>query len=77
MTNSTQHQSTQPSFLPNLLVRHRHVQTVLLTLHRAKPTNVQEAAQEMILETTEGVQLQGYYSPQPEQSKGIVLLLHG
>ena len=36
------------------------------------------ASSEMILESSEGVKLLGYYAPQPEgRAKGTVLLLHG
>ncbi|MCB9098047.1 MAG: alpha/beta fold hydrolase [Anaerolineales bacterium] len=65
------------NFLPHILVRHRHLQTVLLTLHRPGQTNLRRVQQEMILETAQGVRLQGFFSPQPDQTKGIVLLLHG
>lgn len=66
------------SFRPHPLVRHRHVQTVLLALHRPGLMSIQQVAQEMILETDEGVRLQGFFSPQPsDDARGLVLLLHG
>ncbi len=37
-----------------------------------------KSAREKILETGQGVRLQGFYSPQPQkEKKGLVLLLHG
>lgn len=65
------------NFKPHPLIRHRHLQTVLLTLHQPNPTRLEGAAQEMILETADGVQLQGFFSPQPTQAKGLILMLHG
>ena len=77
MTNPIAKHAQTVNFLPHILVRHRHIQTVLLTLHRPGQTALRQVEQEVILETAEGVRLQGFFSPQPGQAKGIVLLLHG
>ena len=77
MTNPIAKHAQTVNFLPHILVRHRHLQTVLLTLHRPGQTALRQVEQEVILETAEGVRLQGFFSPQPGQAKGIVLLLHG
>jgi predicted alpha/beta-fold hydrolase len=66
------------TFHPHPLIRNRHLQTIISSAHRSKGTALHQAAREMILDAGEGVRLQGYYSPQPEnRSKGVVLLLHG
>jgi predicted alpha/beta-fold hydrolase len=68
------------SFVPPLLLRPAHIQTFLASCTiRAWGNNaMSEAAQEMILETADGVRLLGFYSAQTQRpAKGLVILLHG
>jgi uncharacterized protein len=76
--------SNQPSnhlnltFQPHPLARSPHFQTIISSAYRNKGAIMCQVAREMILEVSDGVQLQGFYSPQPgTSSKGLVLLLHG
>ena len=71
---------TQDAFRPAPYLRNGNVQTILASgPFRAwgkKP--MCDVAQEVILETGEGVRLLGYYSRrQSNQTKGVVILLHG
>jgi len=68
------------NFNPPFYLRSTVVQTMLassgIRKWGANPTV--EAAREVILDTVDGVKLQGFYSPQTnEQVKGVVMLLHG
>ncbi len=70
--------NTKLTFKPHLLARNRHFQTIYSSLSKAKNVNLLTLSREMILETSEGVRLQGFYAPQPAgQSRGLLLLLHG
>lgn len=72
---------TNPSdFMPPIGLRGPFVQSVLASSKiRARGKNSMAAAQrEVVVETSEGVRLQGFYSPHPENvSRGLLLLLHG
>lgn len=73
-------QSVKPSlatFSPFLLIRNQHLQTIVPSLYRRDGTQLLAASQPVILTTSDGVRLQGFYTPQPGSSKGLVLLLHG
>ena len=68
------------SFRPTPYLRNGHLQTILASSSiRAwgkKP--LCDAARKMIITTTGGVRLLGYYSPQKSNNnKGLVILLHG
>jgi hypothetical protein len=68
------------SFVPPLLLRPAHIQTLLAssTIRAWGNNAMSEAAQEMILETPDGVRLLGFYSVQTlRPAKGLVILLHG
>lgn len=67
-------------FVPPPGLKAPNIQTVLASARfRAwgdHPMN--KSAREKILETAQGVRLQGFYSPQPQKGKkGLVLLFHG
>jgi predicted alpha/beta-fold hydrolase len=65
-------------FQPHPLARNPHFQTIVSSAFHPKGAAMCAAAREMILEVEDGVRLQGFYSPQPnDQAKGSVLLLHG
>ncbi len=71
---------TSNSYRPALLLRSAHLQTILASSKfRAWGKNpMLDAAQEMILETSDGIRLLGFYSPHKSQNaKGLVILLHG
>jgi predicted alpha/beta-fold hydrolase len=68
------------SFRPPLLLRSAHIQTILASSKfRARGNNPMcETAQEMIIETADGIRLLGFYSAQNTgPAKGHVILLHG
>jgi predicted alpha/beta-fold hydrolase len=68
------------SFAPPWLLRSAYVQTFLASSSiRARGSNaMSEAAQKMIIETSEGVRLVGFFSTQNLRPvKGLVILLHG
>ena len=68
------------SFQPPWYFRSGQVQTILASSHfRAWGKNpVRDAAREIIIETPEGVRLQGYHSSRGSAiSRGLVILLHG
>jgi predicted alpha/beta-fold hydrolase len=70
-------------FLPVIGLRNSHTQSVLnssahrgrVVARRSKP--LLDAEQEWILDGGDGVRLLGHYSPQPANSRGLVVLLHG
>jgi predicted alpha/beta-fold hydrolase len=71
---------TSNSYLPALPFRSAHLQTILASSKfRTWGKNpMRDAAREMILETSDGIQLLGYYAPQKLQpAKGVVIILHG
>ncbi|MFT5700515.1 MAG: putative alpha/beta-fold hydrolase [Desulforhopalus sp.] len=71
------------SFKPPTIIRNGHVQTTLTSLrprkylagHRA--TALKEVEQNIILDCGNGVRLLGTFSEGPNQSKGLVTLIHG
>lgn len=66
------------SFYPQKFLKNAHVQTVLGTL-RIRALSCRrwaEQSREIILTSSDGVRLQGFYSPLPSP-KGLVILLHG
>ena len=68
------------SFQPPWYLRSGQIQTILASSRfRAWGQNpVQDAAREVIIETPDGVRLQGYHSPQKaSDGRGLVILLHG
>ena len=68
------------SFQPPWYLRNGHVQTILASSpFRAWGKNPMcDAARELILKTSGGVSLQGFYSPlRSERARGLVILLHG
>ena len=71
---------TSNSYFPALPFRSAHLQTILASIKfRTWGKNpMRDAAREMILETSDGIQLLGYYSRQNSQpAKGLVIILHG
>lgn len=67
-------------FAPTPLLRNPYLQSMLASagFRRPRDTAVAAAARKLILTTSAGVRLQGFYSPQPAKpAKGFVLLLHG
>ena len=71
---------TSEPFRPAWYLRNRHLQTILASSSmRARGQNpMTEAAREMIVTTSGGVRLLGFYSPQKsKKSNGLVILLHG
>ncbi|MDX1523681.1 MAG: alpha/beta fold hydrolase, partial [Anaerolineae bacterium] len=77
-TGRTRNKSqTNLTFQPHPLARNKHIQTIAPNLLPSQDKAICRSAQEMILELKEGTRLQGFYSPQPQKSKGIFLLLSG
>lgn len=71
---------TAESYRPAPYLRNGHLQTILASsAFRAWGKNPMcETAREMIITTSGGVRLLGFYSPQKSiKSKGLVVLLHG
>ena len=67
-------------FRPPWYLRSGQLQTILASIPlRAMGRNeVMDAASEVIIETPQGVRLQGYHSPRrSDDAKGLVVLLHG
>ncbi|MFP3999176.1 MAG: YheT family hydrolase [Desulfobacterales bacterium] len=70
----------QEPFLPPPGLKGPNVQSILASarFRAAGAHPVFDNSREKILETKEGVRLQGFYSPRPQQdAKGLLLLLHG
>jgi len=68
------------SFLPPVHLRGAYTQTVLSSsrLRTLGANPMLAASREVLLDTEDGVRLQGFYSPQPHKGpKGLVILLHG
>ena len=68
------------SYQPPWYLRSGRIQTILASSRfRAWGQNpVLDAAREVIIETADGVRLQGYHSPQEaSDGRGLVILLHG
>ena len=71
---------TTDSYRPARYLRNGNVQTILASSpFRAWGKNpMRAAARRMILETSEGIRLLGFYTPKAsERAKGVVILLHG
>jgi len=66
-----------PKFAPHPLARNRHFQTIYSSARRFSAVALNAASREMTLTTGAGVRLRAFYAPQPESSRGTVLLLHG
>ena len=67
-------------FIPPRWLRGMYIQTILASSRlRALGKNpMLDVSREVILETGDGVRLQGFFSPQVHQAaKGLVILLHG
>jgi hypothetical protein len=67
-------------FVPPPGLKSPHIQSVLASarFRAALSRPVIKAAREQIISTSDGVRLQGFYSPRPEHDKkGLVLLIHG
>lgn len=78
--------SLEPScFRPPLLLRNRHVQSLLASSRlrrlaaRQARARLQQGARELILNCGQGVRLQGFLTPQTAQAqaRGLAVLLHG
>lgn len=70
----------QQPFLPPPGLKGPNTQTFLASarFRAAGAHHLFDNSREMLLETREGVRLQGFYSPMPQRdSRGLVLLLHG
>jgi predicted alpha/beta-fold hydrolase len=68
------------SFHPPWYLRSGQIQTILASLPlRARGKNpVSDIAREIIIQTPQGIRLQGYHSPQGSaHPRGLVILLHG
>jgi predicted alpha/beta-fold hydrolase len=80
MTKRSQQVQKNPNltFRPHLLVRNRHLQTILTSIPETRGKVLHQTAREIMLPAGEDIRLQGYYSPQAKnRAKGLVLLLHG
>ena len=70
-------------FDPPLALRHPHVQSILASsplrarLSRGRAASLLAAARPEVLDCDAGVRLLGYYSRQPGEARGLVILLHG
>lgn len=66
-------------FRPPPWLWHPLVQSMLNSVHFRvpNPNPMAQAAREMILELEGGVRLQGFFSPQPGEAKGLAIMLHG
>jgi predicted alpha/beta-fold hydrolase len=79
---STPHAGAGPFRAP-VGLRHRHVQSLLAGwpgrrgLMRRRAAGLLAAAQPELLDCGDGVRLLGYHSPQPDQGRGLAILLHG
>jgi hypothetical protein len=71
------------AFDPPLGLKHRHVQSLLAgwpwrqTWLRRRAARLLAAAHDEIVDCGAGVRLLGHYSPQPGESRGLAILLHG
>jgi len=71
------------AFSPAFGLRNTHTQSVINSsayrarIVRKRSKAMLDAEQDWILDGGEGVRLLGHYSPQPNDSKGLVILFHG
>ncbi len=72
------------SFNPHVLLRNRHVQSIINSLPLRRPLVARRARKMLcaskphIIDAGEGIRLQGYYAAHPEkQTKGLCILIHG
>ena len=71
------------SFYPAFGLRSTHTQSMLNSgafrrrIVTRRSRSLLDAEQEWIVDGGDGVRLLGHYSPQPDSSKGLVVLLHG
>ncbi|WP_439134583.1 YheT family hydrolase [Pseudomaricurvus sp.] len=74
--------NTAITFTPPLGLRNRHVQNIASSvglrkwLVNQRTREFQKASQEILLQSDNGVRLQGFYNPQ-ENAKSLVIFLHG
>lgn len=71
---------TSNSYRPAFPLRSAHLQTILASgkLRTWGKNPMRDSARKMILNTSDGIQLLGSYSPQRSQpAKGLVIILHG
>ncbi|MFZ5565173.1 MAG: YheT family hydrolase [Thermodesulfobacteriota bacterium] len=71
-------------FTPPALFKNPHLQTIAASvklrrpLVRSRAAAMLAASREMIVDAGDGVRLQGFYSPQPDEAgRGLVILIHG
>lgn len=71
------------SFNPPLLLKNKHLQSIIPSLKLRKPfiknkvAPLLESSREVTIDCGEGVRLQGFYSPQNKPEKDLVILIHG
>ena len=71
------------AFSPTIGLRNTHTQSVINSsayrarIVRKRSKAMLDAEQDWILDGGDGVRLLGHYSPQPNDSKGLVILFHG
>lgn len=70
-------------FAPAGLIANPHLQSVLVSspfrrsMLRRRGAALAEASRDLVLDCGEGVRLHSWHAPQPEGSRGVVVLLHG
>ena len=69
---------SEPEFSPAPFLRRPYVQTILASSRVRRPRHnpMIDHEKETILESSEGIRLQGFFS-RPNRAKGIVILIHG
>lgn len=72
-----------PDFNPPPILRNTHVQTLISSTPlrswplKRRTRELQAAAQDVILQCTDGVRLHGFYNAHPSPNRGLAILLHG
>ena len=66
------------SFKPSILIRNRHLQSIIASLHLPAPGKnfFEENSQEKVILTSCGARLLSFLSPQVN-SRGLIILIHG
>ncbi len=70
-------------FLPSTLFKNPHIQSICAStgprklLVRRRASALMRASSTIVLDCDQGIRLQGEYSPQPNSSKGLVIMIHG
>jgi len=78
----TQH-GNYPTFNPPYGMGNRHIQSIFGSSRlrkffvRRRVVNVLKLSRSEVLRCSDGVRLKGYFTPQPKNSKGLVIFLHG